>query len=101
MKDDNISRQAARSFAAGSGLIRRMKDGDWIRVEEVRENIDMLPSVDAVQVVRCGQCEHWKCNPTTNKYGVCNKVSYDEFEVVMHSDDFCSYGSNMRGNRDD
>lgn len=40
---DLIDRQAAKSFAAGSGLIRRMEDGDWINVAEVRENLDMLP----------------------------------------------------------
>ena len=59
--------------------------------------IATMPSTDAVQVVRCGQCEHWKCNPNTNEYGVCNKVSYDEFEVVMDSDDFCSYGRKKGG----
>lgn len=47
------------------------------------------------EVVRCGCCEWWKCNPNTEEYGVCKKVSYDDFEVVMNSDDFCSYGERM------
>ena len=50
------------------------------------------PCVDVVEVVRCQNCEWWRCNPNTKNYGVCKKVSYDDFEVVMESDDFCSYG---------
>lgn len=45
-----------------------------------------------VPVVRCRDCEWWRCNPNTEEYGVCKKVSYDDFEVVMNGDDFCSYG---------
>ena len=47
-------------------------------------------------IVRCGHCKWWKCNPNTEEYGVCKKVSYDDFEVVMDSDDFCSYGVKWR-----
>lgn len=49
-------------------------------------------TVEVSRVVRCGECEYWKCNPNTDEYGVCKKVSYDDFEVVMDADDFCSYG---------
>ena len=54
--------------------------------------INAVPSADVVEVVRCGRCEWWKCNQNTEEYGVCKKVSYDDFGVVMDSDDFCSYG---------
>lgn len=54
--------------------------------------LNRLPSADVVEIVRCEDCEHWKCNPNTDKYGACQKVSYDDFEVVMECDDFCSYG---------
>ena len=60
--------------------------------DTLRELIDDAPTADVVEVVRCGSCEWWKCNPNTTKYGVCKKASYDDFEVVMESDDFCSYG---------
>lgn len=62
----------------------------WLKAGDV-------PRADAVEVVRCGCCEWWRCNPNTEKYGVCKKVSYDDFEVVMHSDDFCSYGERKDG----
>lgn len=55
-------------------------------------DIEHAPTIDAVEVVRCRECEYWKCNPNTKNYGVCRKVSYDDFEVVMEKDDFCSYG---------
>lgn len=58
----------------------------------INKCIEDAPTIDAVEVVRCGRCEWWKCNPNTEEYGVCKKVSYDDFEVVMDSDDFCSYG---------
>ena len=51
-----------------------------------------LPSADVVEVVRCRDCEHWECNPGTDRYGSCQKVAYDDFEVIMEGDDFCSYG---------
>lgn len=59
---------------------------------KINELIADAPDVDVVEVVRCRECEYWKCNPNTTEYGVCKKVSYDDFEVVMDSDDFCSYG---------
>lgn len=62
----------------------------WLKVGDV-------PRADAVEVVRCGCCEWWRCNPNTEEYGVCKKASYDDFEVVMHSDDFCSYGERKDG----
>lgn len=51
------------------------------------------PTIDAVKVVRCRECEYWECNPNTKNYGVCGKVSSDDFEVIMERIDFCSYGA--------
>lgn len=70
----------------------KYNDIKWAAMKEAEMLIESLPSEDAVEVVRCGRCEWWKCNPNTEEYGVCKKVSYDGFEVVMNSDDFCSYG---------
>lgn len=42
-KDDVISRGYAIAYAC-SGLVRRMDDGDWIRVEDVRESLKSVPS---------------------------------------------------------
>lgn len=68
-----------------------------IGFDAIQRVIDESPTIDAVEVVRCGECEYWECNPNTEEYGVCKKVSYDDFEVVMDSDDFCSYGRKEDG----
>lgn len=48
--------------------------------------IDCAPTVDAVPVVRCGQCKHWKINPNNLYGGYCR---YCESAKIDH---FCSYG---------
>lgn len=68
--------------------------------DEAKQKIKNAPSADVVEVVRCEDCEHWKCNPNTDKYGACQKVSYDDFEVVMECDDFCSYGERREQEHD-
>lgn len=60
------------------------------------ESRTMTKTIDAVKVVRCRECEYWKCNPNTENYGTCEKASYDDFEVIMEGDDFCSYGIRKR-----
>ena len=78
-------------------------------IKVVRDNVPESPEMqdaltwamkvleDAVPVVRCRECEYWECNPNTKNYGGCKKVSYDDFEVVMERDDFCSYGVRREG----
>ena len=53
------------------------------------------PTVDAMEVVRCKDCEHW----SVDQYGcVCKlhsekeNTDYPAFEVQMLPTDFCSYG---------
>ena len=57
--------------------------------------IDKLPTVDAVEVVRCRECMHWK--PTGSKAG----NSFSDMEYIggceftnycRRESDFCSYG---------
>ena len=55
----------------------------------VRKVISREPTIDAVEVVRCKDCEHWG----GVIYGfVCRKFSGIETKICMHADDFCSYG---------
>lgn len=71
-------------FRKTNTVIWKQNFTDGCEMYEVREN--------RIPLVRCRDCEWWKCNQNTEEYGVCKKVSYDDFEVVMNSDDFCSYG---------
>ena len=50
---------------------------------------ESAPTVDAVEVVRCKDCEHWK--KITDRHGVCIHAN-----GVMSEIDFCSYGLRRR-----
>lgn len=45
-----------------------------------------LPTADVVEVVRCGQCKHWKINPNSLYGGQCR------FSECASIDHFCSRG---------
>ena len=62
--------------------------------------IDRQPTVDAVPVVRCRDCRHWK--PTGSKAG----NSFSDIEYIggceftnycRRESDFCSYGERKEG----
>ena len=70
----------------------------WQDEEYIKAKINKQPTVDAVQVVRCKDCKHWKavdcCSFFTCKYDILNGF-------VNKGYGFCSYGerkSNVEGN---
>ena len=64
--------------------------------EGIREDLYSLPVVDAVQVVRCKDCKHYRNHPN----GLCylhtepkaNERGYSGEAVCVEQNDFCSYG---------
>ena len=78
------------------------KSNELTQVSAIREYIerqkaflDKFPTIDAVPVVRCRECEHWK--PTGSKAG----NSFSDMEYIggceftnyyRTESDFCSYG---------
>ena len=71
----------------------------WAK-ENCLYEIDMAPTVDAVPVVRCRDCQHWK--PTGSKAG--NSFSDMEYiggceftKYCRRESDFCSYGERKEG----
>ena len=63
-------------------------------------DIDTIPRVDAVEVVRCRECKHWK--PSGSKAG----NSFSDMEYIggceftnycRRESDFCSYGERKEG----
>ena len=79
-------------------------DASWAK-ENCLYEIDMAPTVDAVPVVRCRECKHFRhygktslfINGKNIKAGWCQRrISYDE-EYRMTADDFCSYGERKGG----
>ena len=64
------------------------------------ETVDKAPTIDAVPVVRCRECMHWK--PTGSKAG--NSFSDMEYiggceftKYCRRESDFCSYGERKEG----
>lgn len=65
------------------------------------EDIDNAPTVDAVPVVRCKGCMHYRNYPN----GLCylhtepktNARGYSGEAVCVEPDDFCSYGERKDG----
>ena len=64
-------------------------------IERQKAFLDKFPTIDAVPVVRCRECEHWK--PTGSKAG----NSFSDMEYIggceftnyyRTESDFCSYG---------
>ena len=57
--------------------------------------IDAVPTVDAVEVVRCGSCKDWLEIEETGGAGYCNHpcwmIAGTEPPIVQFAD-FCSYG---------
>lgn len=54
---------------------------------EIEKAIKALPAVDAVQVVRCGECEMYEEGFCFSRYIGCGAVT-----PQRKPDDFCSYG---------
>ena len=58
-----------------------------------RKRLKSMPTVDAVEVVRCKDCKHWKPIHEHIPYMECNIFcgAYDH-GYPTGADDFCSYG---------
>ena len=70
----------------------------WAK-EDCLTEIDAAPTVDAVHLVRCRECQHWK--PSGSKAG----NSFSDMEYIggceftnycRRESDFCSYGEKRR-----
>lgn len=61
-----------------------------VPVEVVLQNIDDMPTVDAVPVVRCADCIRF--HPDGNVWGRCTVAANP-----MRKKDFCSYGVRKDG----
>ena len=61
------------------------------------EQVEAMPTVDAVEVIRCKYCKHWNQDEVF-KTSSC-RISYDEkgFEKQTDADFFCGYGKRKDG----
>lgn len=56
-------------------------------LREIEKLITTAPTVDAVEVVRCFYCRHWREPRSEKTIPWCNHL-----KTVMHASDFCNYG---------
>ena len=92
MTNDLISRSA---LIKQLELLAKHEDG-WRRncIHGVVHTISTAPAVDAVEVVRCKDCKHWK--KLKDDKGFCKQETFtlddDDVDPLTVEDDFCSYG---------
>ena len=55
--------------------------------------VEEMPTVDAVEVVRCRQCKHYEIH----KPKVLENCERNGYIIPMKPDDFCSYGERKEG----
>ena len=66
-------------------------------------DIDTIPRVDAVEVVRCRNCREWKTIGKDEILGTeiglcdCSQWENDYYNIETDADDFCSYGERKEG----
>ena len=76
-------------------------DEDWgVGVCMAEGIVDEMPTVYALEVVRCRDCKYWLEIEDTGGGGYCNHscwfIADAEPPIVNHSD-FCSYGERREG----
>ena len=82
MDNDLISRSALLADLREKGFLPAI----------VQRAIERAPAVDAVEVVRCRECKHFRRNPENDTYcGAVGGLSDPE------EHDFCSYGYRKEG----
>ena len=59
-----------------------------------------VPTVDAVEVVRCKDCKYWDTRDSKGIQGIClcgEKDFYYGSEFYPFAEDYCSYGERREG----
>jgi hypothetical protein len=70
-------------------------DNAWYREGDIFKAIEEAPTIDAVAVVRCKDCENWRKHTSElfgRDYGYCRVCMMD-----TKTDHFCSYGERKDG----
>ena len=75
-------------------LSSKEDEGDRRGVETCIAVLEDMPTMDAVEIVRCKDCKHWHKDTV-----FCGYMPYGEASerVNWYADDFCSYGERKDG----
>ena len=88
-----------RLIDANAIKYRMISHGGWGPPEYVADEggIDKMPTVDAVEVVRCKDCKHYKFRKPYPSYNATVKTCCRCANTRVNDDDFCSYGERREG----
>ena len=83
-------------------MVMRLIDADkldwWYKGRPIRRVIDEAPTIDAVPVVRCKDCKHWKAIGVLEQHWECQIFcGLHDKGYLTGADDFCSYGERREG----
>lgn len=114
MADELISRQALMRNFCGYDLNECVKYGNktaeqqnnsysTMMMYEIANEIEDAPAVDAVEVVRCKDCKHYKRGIVFKDTMFCFRPDENGGPYVIRSkdDNFCSYGERREENAAD
>ena len=76
-----------------NALLEKLKKTS--RYFTVKFDIEEAPTVDAVEVVRCGKCKNFRPYEGEEHKGDCAELV--GLESCVYEDDFCSYGERKEG----
>lgn len=71
-----------------------------LSVREAMKLIDLEPTVDAVEVVRCKDCRYWRHEVDTHTHWVCRQHSYIDRLIHTAPDFFCADGKRRENDAD-
>lgn len=90
MRDDLISRQAALALVELDTTIQIYDNKIVFACGASKKDLEELPTIDAVEVVRCKDCKH---NPNNSTDEACPWVDWDgEVSYYPKDDGFCKWG---------
>ena len=86
-----IARKLKYAHCTDCNVVRQIQcSACW--VNDVLELLEG-DSVDAVEVVRCKDCKHWKLIDSLNPHWECQIFcGLHDYGYLTGADDFCSYG---------
>ena len=97
----------ARYLTSQMYLICEACQTENIFIDAIIDEIDNAPDVDAVEVVRCKDCKHWReetgwcyhhSHFVDSKGGFCHPWESTDWKM-LNEDDFCSYGERKDNER--
>lgn len=84
-------------YAQGQLTIAEVESGKNFQTDcnHVRDFLNAHPTIDAVPVVRCKDCEHAKQHPI---FPFSRRCKIEDYRLPHRADRFCSYGERKGDN---